>query len=91
LWRYCTEGGVENAQLALRFAAHLIGGRSAVAGAADAAAGFWRGEPAIDNRPNAIVIFYRRWSPAAIPRRSMRCARRWTRAGSTPCVSMSPV
>src|SRR3954447_14840492 len=25
LWRYCSEGGVENAQLALRFAAHLIG------------------------------------------------------------------
>ena len=24
LWRYCTEGGVDNAQLALRFAAHLI-------------------------------------------------------------------
>ena len=24
-WRYCTEGGVENAQLALRFAAHLDG------------------------------------------------------------------
>src|SRR5882762_7586072 len=25
LWRYCSEGGVDNAQLALRFAAHLIG------------------------------------------------------------------
>jgi len=25
LWRYCCEGGVENAELALRFTAHLIG------------------------------------------------------------------
>src|ERR1700739_4347646 len=25
LWRYCSEGGVDNAQLALRYAAHLIG------------------------------------------------------------------
>src|SRR6266581_56067 len=25
LWRYCSEGGVENAQLMLRLAAHLIG------------------------------------------------------------------
>src|ERR1700710_429181 len=25
LWRYCTEGGVDNAQLALRYAAYLIG------------------------------------------------------------------
>ena len=60
LWRYCTEGGVENAQLALRFAAHLIGQGSMPPPARPMpSAGFWRGEPAIDGRPNAIVIFYR--------------------------------
>jgi cobaltochelatase CobN len=60
LWRYCTEGGVENAQLALRFAAHLIGQGSLPPPARPMPpAGFWRGEPAIDGRPNAIVIFYR--------------------------------
>ena len=59
-WRYCTEGGVENAQLALRFAAHLIGRGDVPPPARPMpSAGFWRGEPAIDNRPNAIVIFYR--------------------------------
>ncbi|WP_213741465.1 cobaltochelatase subunit CobN [Bradyrhizobium sp. dw_411] len=60
LWRYCTEGGVENAQLALRFAAHLIGRDERPAPARPMPpAGFWRGAPAIDDRPNAIVIFYR--------------------------------
>jgi cobaltochelatase CobN len=60
LWRYCTEGGVENAQLALRFAAHLIGRGDRPSPARPMpSAGFWRGEPAIDHRPNAIVIFYR--------------------------------
>jgi cobaltochelatase CobN len=60
LWRYCTEGGVENAQLALRFAAHLIGRGDRPSPARPMpSAGFWRGEPAIDSRPNAIVIFYR--------------------------------
>ena len=60
LWRYCTEGGVENAQLALRFAAHLIGRASLPPPARPMpSAGFWRGEPANDGRPNAIVIFYR--------------------------------
>ncbi|MEI9922203.1 MAG: cobaltochelatase subunit CobN [Bradyrhizobium sp.] len=60
LWRYCTEGGVENARLALRFAAHLIGrGERPAAARPMPPAGFWRGEPAIDDRPNAIVIFYR--------------------------------
>jgi cobaltochelatase CobN len=59
-WRYCTEGGVENAQLALRFAAHLIGRGSLPTPARPMpSAGFWRGEPAIDGRPNAVVIFYR--------------------------------
>jgi cobaltochelatase CobN len=60
LWRYCTEGGVDNAQLALRFAAHLIGRGSRPAPARPMpSAGFWRGEPASDGRPNATVIFYR--------------------------------
>jgi cobaltochelatase CobN len=60
LWRYCTEGGVENAELALRFAAHLIGRGSLPSPARPMpSAGFWRGEPEIDGRPNAIVIFYR--------------------------------
>jgi cobaltochelatase CobN len=60
LWRYCTEGGVDNAQLALRFAAHLIGRGSLPAPARPMpVAGFWRGEPASDGRPNAVVIFYR--------------------------------
>src|SRR6202453_4182630 len=60
LWRYCTEGGVENAELALRFAAHLIGRGDLPAPARPMpSAGFWCGEPAISDRPNAIVIFYR--------------------------------
>lgn len=60
LWRYCTEGGVENVQLALRFAAHLVGRGSLPSPARPMpSAGFWRGEPAVDDRPNAIVIFYR--------------------------------
>src|SRR6202021_2361621 len=59
-WRYCTEGGVENAELALRFAAHLIGrGDLPPSARPMPSAGFWRGEPAISDRPNAIVIFYR--------------------------------
>jgi cobaltochelatase CobN len=60
LWRYCTEGGVDNAQLALRFAAYLIGysHRPPLARPMPAA-GFWNGEPATDERPNAVVIFYR--------------------------------
>lgn len=60
LWRYCTEGGVDNAQLALRFAAHLIGRGDLPSPARPMpSAGFWRGEPAVDARPNAVVIFYR--------------------------------
>jgi cobaltochelatase CobN len=60
LWRYCTEGGVENAELALRFAAHLIGRGDLPAPARPMpSAGFWRGEPATSDRPNAVVIFYR--------------------------------
>jgi cobaltochelatase CobN len=60
LWRYCSEGGVDNAQLALRFAAHLIGhGEAPPAARPMPSAGFWRGEPFSDNRPNAVVIFYR--------------------------------
>src|SRR6202011_1813383 len=60
LWRYCTEGGVENAQLALRLAAYLIGRGNLPSPARPMpSAGFWRGEPEMDGRPNAIVIFYR--------------------------------
>jgi cobaltochelatase CobN len=60
LWRYCSEGGVENAQLALRFVAHLIGrGEAPPRARPMPSAGFWRGEPANNDRPNAVVIFYR--------------------------------
>src|SRR5882724_8284728 len=60
LWRYCSEGGVENAELALRFAAHLIGhGEAPPRARPMPSAGFWRGQPANDDRPNAVVIFYR--------------------------------
>ncbi|MDB5565489.1 MAG: hydrogenobyrinic acid a,c-diamide cobaltochelatase, partial [Tardiphaga sp.] len=60
LWCYCTEGGVDNAQLALRFAAHLIGhGDVPPAARPMPSAGFWPSEPASNDRPNAIVIFYR--------------------------------
>jgi len=60
LWRYCSEGGVDNAQLALRFAAHLIGhGEAPPPARPMPSAGFWQGEPASDSRPNAVVIFYR--------------------------------
>ena len=46
LWRYCSEGGVENAELALRFAAHLIGhGEVPPRARPMPSAGFWRGEP----------------------------------------------
>ena len=47
-------------ELALRFAAHLIGhGEAPPRARPMPSAGFWRGEPANDERPNAIVIFYR--------------------------------
>src|SRR6187402_219643 len=60
LWRYCSEGGVDNAQLALRYAAHLIGhGEEPPVARPMPSAGFWPGELAADSRPNAIVIFYR--------------------------------
>ena len=60
LWRYCSEGGVDNAQLALRFAAHLIGKCEAPPQARPMPpAGFWRGEPQHSDRPHAIVVFYR--------------------------------
>ncbi len=59
-WRYCSEGGVDNAQLMLRYAAHLIGQGDAPPSARPMpSAGFWPSEPAISERPNAIVIFYR--------------------------------
>src|SRR5712664_4498736 len=58
-WRYCSEGGVDNAQLALLFAAHLVGhGEAPPPARPMPSAGFWQGEPAGDSRPNAVVIFY---------------------------------
>jgi cobaltochelatase CobN len=60
LWRYCTEGGADNAQLALRFAAHLIDRADSPPLARPMPpAGFWRNESLEDGRPNAVVIFYR--------------------------------
>ncbi|UGV27569.1 cobaltochelatase subunit CobN [Rhodopseudomonas boonkerdii] len=60
LWRYCSEGGVENATLALRYAAHLIGqGDKPPAARPMPSAGFWPQAPVNDERPNAVVIFYR--------------------------------
>lgn len=60
LWRYCSEGGVENARLALRFVAHLIGhGEIPPRARPMPSAGVWRGEPANDERPKVVIIFYR--------------------------------
>ncbi|HXI06321.1 MAG: cobaltochelatase subunit CobN [Bradyrhizobium sp.] len=60
LWRYCREGGVDNAELALRFAAHLIGhGEAPPRARPMPSAGFWQGEPVNDGRPHAAVLFYR--------------------------------
>jgi cobaltochelatase CobN len=60
LWRYCLEGGEDNAQLALRYAAHLIGRTEAPPAARPMpAAGFWPHQPRSDQRPCAAVIFYR--------------------------------
>ena len=60
LWRYCSEGGVENATLALRHAAYLIAlGDKPPAARPMPSAGFWPQAPASDDRPNAVVIFYR--------------------------------
>src|SRR3954469_18414936 len=60
LWRYCLEGGEDNAQLALRYAAHLIGRAEAPPPPRPMpAAGFWPCEPNADLRPCAAVIFYR--------------------------------
>jgi len=47
LWRYCAEGGPENALLCLSYAAHLIGRAEKPAAAHPMpAAGFWPKEPA---------------------------------------------
>jgi cobaltochelatase CobN len=60
LWRYCLEGGEENAGLALYYAAHLIGRAEAPPPARPMpAAGFWPRQPDPDRRPRAAVIFYR--------------------------------
>jgi cobaltochelatase CobN len=58
-WKYCSEGGVENASLALRFAAHLIGrGDAPPPPKPMPTAGFWR-SPQADARPVTPIIFYR--------------------------------
>jgi cobaltochelatase CobN len=60
LWRYCLEGSADNAQLALRYAAYLIGRAEKPPPARPMpAAGFWPREPRADQRPCAAVIFYR--------------------------------
>src|SRR5258708_6023498 len=60
LWRYCLEGGEDNAQLALRYAAYLIGRAEQPPPARPMpAAGFWPRQPEPDERPRAAVIFYR--------------------------------
>lgn len=60
LWRYCVEGGVDNAALALRYAAHLIGhGPRPEAARPMPPAGFWPGEPNRSGKPAAAVLFYR--------------------------------
>lgn len=60
LWRYCAEGGVENALLALRRAAHLIGRAEAPPSARPMpAAGFWPAKPKPSGRPVAAILFYR--------------------------------
>src|SRR3954468_4053233 len=60
LWRYCLEGGEDNAQLALRYSAHLLGrGERPPAARPMPVAGFWPREPVSGKRPRAAVIFYR--------------------------------
>jgi cobaltochelatase CobN len=60
LWRYCVEGGDDNARLALTYAAHLIGRADQPPAARPMPpAGFWPHEPKSDTRPNAAVLFYR--------------------------------
>ncbi|MGP9814369.1 cobaltochelatase subunit CobN [Rhodopseudomonas sp. NSM] len=60
LWRYCTEGGVDNLQLALRYAAWMILRDDPPPPPRPMpAAGFWPGEPARSQRSRALVIFYR--------------------------------
>ncbi|MBI5128002.1 MAG: cobaltochelatase subunit CobN [Rhodopseudomonas palustris] len=60
LWRYCTEGGVDNLQLALRYAAWMIlRGDPPPPPRPMPAAGFWPFEPAKSPRSRALVIFYR--------------------------------
>ena len=59
-WRYCSEGGIDNAQLALRYAAHLIGhGDKPPAARPMPAAGFWPPAPVASDRPRAMIVFYR--------------------------------
>ncbi|WP_322515300.1 cobaltochelatase subunit CobN [Rhodopseudomonas palustris] len=60
LWRYCTEGGVDNLQLALRYAAWMILRDDPPPPPRPMpAAGFWPTEPQRSQRSRALVIFYR--------------------------------
>ena len=79
LWRYCSEGGVENAELALRFAAHLIGhGEAPPRARPMPSAGFWRGEPANDGAAQRHRdLLPRAGRGRRYRRQSMRCGRRF--------------
>ena len=72
LWRYCTQGGIDNAEDALRYAATLIGHEAAwrpAPGRCPRAGLYWPGEGvrALEDvmarwragRPRAAVVFYR--------------------------------
>ncbi|RJF74115.1 cobaltochelatase subunit CobN [Rhodopseudomonas palustris] len=60
LWRYCTEGGVENLRLALRYAAWMILRDDAPPPPRPMpAAGYWPAEPQPARRSRALIIFYR--------------------------------
>ncbi|KPF89191.1 cobalamin biosynthesis protein CobN [Rhodopseudomonas sp. AAP120] len=60
LWRYCTEGGVENLRLALRYAAWMILRDDPPPPPRPMpAAGFWPAEPQPARRSRALIIFYR--------------------------------
>src|SRR5215470_3037300 len=57
IWRYCSEGGEENAELALRFAAYLIGhGEAPPPARPMPSAGFWQGEPVDNGQPNGVSV-----------------------------------
>ncbi|MFC0238890.1 cobaltochelatase subunit CobN [Rhodopseudomonas telluris] len=60
LWRYCTEGGVDNLRLALRYAAWMILRDDPPPPPRPMpAAGYWPDEPLAAKRSRALIIFYR--------------------------------